>query len=688
MGRGLRTLLPRLALAAALAAGGVPAAAEDPKPAPFEYVRDATDFAHVARILASREGVDAVLVAFDSISFSPPPGSHEFSVGHSYAADFVAWTKALGAASAKRPFYACSSRSSKPVHVGDADWEAALKTDLAERWWEEKKPSPFEPAAKWMPRLLEKVPGKRKLIALVGGLLTPEAWRTRDASSREDRWRRALAPVGAYFDEEAVGDSVAAKGDVLWIVAPETRFGDALPVEELPQAPWACRPSLPTEVPALPSPDRARPDLSKDQLEEIAKKLRTQGLSEPEVQRLLANLTAGSTVDSPGFGKTGRFDSDMPGAQRPWEFGDLFNTSCPSGYGWWPYARAAAKTGGSYVLYPPIAANWGDGCPRDPTLLDELAPELVPVEQFVKLRAGDGAVAAMLAAQRLVIGVTPWYVDSVGRPASWCGFDTPGHRAKGARTRQMPEDAVWSVDVDEGSNDRVMKAGRAIAAAAAKYDDAIGILDKALADLAAGTLAGATRRSQANLRLLKLWFEESAFHLESVAAAASDVAKVRPADAKMELAMTRRTSVRLSDCLEAWDKRVVPAEVESEHAPLELPDGIDIQSNFLSLETGHPFFRAKRENGRALAHIDPRLRARADRVVAAAAAVMKSDARSAWGWVTYYSGLKTFSLHAFVREKSSPAPRPAPETGKQSPPPPDPGPSTPGSGGGGDSTPK
>ena len=695
MGTGFRAAWRGVALAAALAAGGGTAAAEESKPAPFEYVRDASDFAQVARLLASREGFDAVLVVLDSISFAPPPGSHEFSVGHNYGADFVEWTKALGSASAKRPLYAATSRSAKPVRVGDANWSAALYSDLGEKWWEERKPPLFESAARWMPRLLAQVPGKKKLIALVGGIFTPETWTSWDTTTAENRWRRALAPVGAYWDEEAVGEAVAAKGAVLWIVAPEARFGDALPVEELPQAPWACRPALPWKIPDLPSANHVAPDMPKEDLEKLAKTLREQGLSEPEVQRLIANLGSGSTLDSPDYGETGRFACEMPNIQRPFQLDGLFNTACPSGYGWWPYARAAAKTGGSYVLYPPVASNWSDTCPRDPTLLEQLAPELVAESDFVKLRASDGALAAMLAAQREVIASTPWEIRfGFAKPPSWCGFDTPGHRAKGARSRQVPQDDAWSFHADDGSNDRVVKAGRSIAAAAAKYDDAIAILDKALLDLAAGNLAGTTRRSQANLRLAKLWFEMSAFHLESLANACAGVAKVRPAGSKLELAMSRTDSVRLSDCLDAWDKRVVPAAVEERYgstwgaADPKAPFDPEMQSSFLNVDTGHPFFRAKREKDRVLARLDPRLRPRAERVIAAAALVMKHDARSPWGWVTYYSGLETFSLHTYEPVKPDPHPYTPPEPGTKPPPPPPQGPSTPTSGGGGDSTPK
>jgi hypothetical protein len=665
-------------------------AGEPPAPS-VEYVRGSEDFAAVARYLTSRKDVDSVLVVFDAISFDPPAGRNEYQAGHRYKEDLPAWTAALAAASGGPPLFAATTFSARPVRVGAAKWEDQIQSELGRTWWKERKFEGFEPAARGLARLCGEVPGKRRLVALVAGMLTPEQWTSRDASAVDAHWRRALLPVGEYFDEEAVGDALAGKGAVFCVVAPEARFGDFLPVDDVPQAPWATRPSVPWELPVARTTDNS--GLSAGEIDELKKKLLAQGIPAPEVERLVKGLRPSSTLDDPSYAETGRFSPELPGWQRPYEYSGLFNTCCPSGYGWWPYARAAAKTAGAYVLYPPPVANWGDPCPRDPSLLDAMAPELVPAAQFVAQRRDDGALAALLAAQRLVFDVTPYSMSGGKKPGSWCGFDAPGRRAKGWRAREIPlDDFVWSdLGVGDKSNEQVLRASKACAAAAARYDEAVAVLDKALADLASGALHGASRRSQANLRLAKFWFEVSAFHLQSLGAAEADVDKARPQGAKLDLGTSRSLAVRLSDCLDAWDGRVVPDEVETRFGSSQFADdpriGAMFQGNLLRISTGHPFFRAKRSLDRVLANLDPRLAARAKGVVAAAVDVMAHEGRSAWGWTTYYAGLETYRLTATEPAKWKPPPKPA-EQGSQPPPPPPESPTTPGSDGGGTTTPK
>lgn len=674
--------------AAAALAPGAPAPAEEKAPE-LEYVRNVDDFDKAARLLVSREGFDAVLVVLDALSFNPPPGENEFSLGGPLKADLDAWIAALGAAATKgRPLYAAASVSAAPLHVGDAGWAETVREDLGRPWWTAKKPEKFEPAKHWMTRLLGHVPGKRKLVAVVAGTMTPEDWRGLDSSYPENRWRRALAPVGEYFDEEDFADAVAAKGGVLWFVSPESRFGDETPLADLPFAPWASRPSVPFKLPGPIDPKAPPPDMTKDDLDKLAAKLRGWGVPDAEAKSLVKGLGRGSTLDDPLYPETGRFTADTAGWQSPYEQIGLFATACPSGYGWWPYARAAAKTGGGFILYPGSAANWSDRCPRDASFLDAMAPELVSEEQYVKSRASDGVLAAMLAAQKIVLDAAPWTVRGGPRPASWCGFDAPGHKAKDWRRRKVPLDDWYSFD--EGSNDRVAKNGRAMAAAAAKYDDALAVLDKALAEVASGALR-ASRRSQANLRLAKLWFAQSAFHLQSAADALVEADRVRVPGTKGDLYLGRREGVRLSDCLDAWDMRVVPEEIETKFAGRLAWEGEF--GNLLGLGTGHPFFRARRAKDAPFAKLTARLRPRAEAVVAAAGEVMKNEPRCAWGWSAYYSGIEAFHLSFLERTKSTPPPKGA--TGVP-PPPPDPSPTTPGASGspgsggsgGGDSTPK
>ena len=109
-----------------------------------------------------------------------------------------------------------------------------------------------------------------------------------------------------------------------------------------------------------------------------------------------------------------RFTSRTPQFFPSMAWASFFNADSPSGYGYWPFARAAAATGGAYVFYPFSSRKWLDVCPRDDSLVDAMAPELVPVPMLAtKLRA-DPAVRALARATAIVQDATPWTDHSRG----------------------------------------------------------------------------------------------------------------------------------------------------------------------------------------------------------------------------------------------------------------------------------
>jgi hypothetical protein len=692
-------------------------------PPSLEYVRDKNTVDATVRSILARAGADAtVLFVFDAATFDPPPGASEFAEEHQFAPDLPTWTAAIrDAASAPsskngpRAVFVAASTSEKPVAVGASKWEALLGGELRAPRWDDKSFRGFEPAHQWASRLLSRVDGSHKALALLTGDVLPEKWirqppfRGAAGPLGGEPWRRKLSDVGAYWDAEKVGAAVAAAGARLFVVAPEARFGDFLPLEEIPQAPWASRPRAEphpgdSKHPgATPSDDGGEtPAMSDEAIAAMERQLRAQGVPEPTIRALIDKLRhpskksgaddAASKEDKrPG----GRFESSTPFWFPDWGQQKFFNADSPSGYGSWPLARAAARTGGAYYLYPFKGAPWADVCPRDSSLIDAMAPELLPAPEFAKLRAGDEALAAMLEAQRIVFEATPWTDGSRGTSqggaSSWCGFDAGGAASPRWRPREKPYDSYLG---GQRSVKSWKEEGAKLAHVVAEYDRAVRVLADAQEKLAAGKLAGVVRRSQANLRLCRFWFEMSAFHLDALRIYLTELERFIPPGGDMKnVFITYTPAIRMSDCLDAYDGRVVSAKDEERHGhvePADAPRGR--QDNFLQIEHDDPDYRAKRALACVLLHVDPRLLPRANRMIDAARDVMAHEAKSGWGWVVYYSVADTFvwspgsraggsapeSGHPDSSSPSNPTPHGDP------PPPPPPAPSD----GGGPDTPK
>jgi hypothetical protein len=213
----------------------------------FRDIRSKDSVLHILRGRAIVRKCDAVLVVFDTVTFDPPPGQSEFNLDAAYRSDLSGWLDALSHWSAKStPLYAATTISSKPVRVGKAGWREAIEERLGLAWWESKAFPRFEPATTWMGRLLSRTEGSRKMLALVTGDVLPEAWADpHGLGLTPATWRKKLLRIGEYWNEERIGTLFRDRGAVLDIVAPEARFGDFLAVRDLPDLPWASRPTLP-----------------------------------------------------------------------------------------------------------------------------------------------------------------------------------------------------------------------------------------------------------------------------------------------------------------------------------------------------------------------------------------------------------------------------------------------------------
>jgi hypothetical protein len=648
----------RLATAAVVALGlaGSDADGGDSRELPesrFGYVRDAASPADaVKRVVAAaaERGAESIAFVLDRATFDPPPKVSEFTMSHAYAADRRAWLDAAAAITGGPPISLALTTSERLRGTAASD-VAALEAECNGDIWRQVGSSrPILPARKWIDSFTSQLKGARKAVVLVTGEAFPESSfrmvRTNDTPSGEqDPWRSSLLPRGAYWDEEAVAEVARRGGATLLVVAPEAKFGDCQPIDDVPEAPYASRPrARPVEDEGKPR-KRAGRRLDEPVRLAMADELRKRGFDEAEVSRALA-LKDKEALDPPDGGRAGRFDSAMP-LYFP-RLGDqlVTNTDCPSGYGVWRLARAAAATGGAYVLYPFPRGRWMDGCFRDETLLDALAPPRCSRERFASLAKDDDALALMLTAQSAVLEVTPWtdytkgYTPWSGGLTGWCGFELPGPQpAKRWSPRTKPMDQEYYLGTPR-------ETAAAAARAVEKYRRAIRGLDAA----ASGPrVAAAPRRSQANLRLCRFWFETSLFHLQSLELACREPALFGAHEntaKKDDLGYWR--AVRLSDCLPAYDGRVVTAWDEKSYGPMwaEDPDYRAYQGAFLNVPSGDPNYRAQRDVERVLRRLDPRLRAQALQVIAAARAVIDHEARSPWGWVVYYSELQTYGWSA------------------------------------------
>lgn len=671
------------------------------------YVRAPRDVPATVRFLefeARRLEAALVCVAFDVATFDPPPGLTEFTLEYPFFEDLRAWIDAISAWAREAEYDVRGTSSLAPKTIdlkspGAADrLEALVKCS----WWRGARPSKLEPAASWMNQLLTRSedavrsPNGRlpRMLVLVTGSFTPERWVRGDPerATFEAEWRTKLQPVGRYFEEGKVGAVLQRAGCTLCVVAPEARFGDFAPFVELPAVPWAARPQLPPDDLLARigqgrllqgGVGRRATGALRKALEESYRDLypdpeeRRQKVEEAlERIRQRAGERAPTTPDP-----LGRFPGVVPAhdsglryvATTPvWFF--MFdahvpvNDHAPSGYGFWPLARAAAKTGGRYVFYPFPETPWLDVCPADGALLNRLAPELVSRQRYLALRRGDPALDAVGRATSLVLDETPWadsgYSNRLARHWTALVRTGPLRFEKKVPPRRKPYD-----DALQGSERGTERLGcRLRDEVLPRYDKALAILDAAVAK-ADDWKDRAHPRSIAHLRLTRYWMAMSAFHLDAYGIYAREIQRFIPpsvAGHVDRIVVTYVPAIKMSDCLDAYDGRTLSIDEEKAYPRWVPGDAPGYQGNLLRIPVDDPNYRAKRNIASVLRHLDPRLRRRALVMIEAARDVMRDYAKTGWGWTTYYSEAYTFIFkplevprgHRPSRGGGKPLPRP------------------------------
>lgn len=667
----------------ALVATGAPAGDDEGAEARFTYLRDVATPADAARRLvaeARARGAESIAFVLDRATFDPPPGVNEFTQDGAFVRDVRAWLDGFVAAAAQPGTLPVSIAATTSPELRDATAAGArdVAAELDGSVWIDTGKLAFAPAAKWIDAFGAELRGRRKAIALVTGNVLPERWIQppfdRFQPRTREPWRSSLLNGDTYWPEEDVAAAARRRGVTLLVVAPEARFGDEAPIADLPEPPFASRPRVvPFTPPEKPELRRApKPDVAARAA--MADEMRRRGIDDASIALALAAKDR-DAVEALDVSDAGRFTSSLPtwfpiwGTTLPW------TTDCPSGHGWWPFARAAAATGGAFVLYPYAGGRWMDPCLRDDALLDALGPPLGPRAAFASAAKGDPALTAMLRAQEIVLDPTPWtdwsqgYNSRMGGLWGWCGFELPGPApSRRWEARRKPFDLEhW---IPGGPKQAALAADRAAEA----YVRAIRGLAAAQAD---PRVARAPRRSQAHLRLCRTWFEMSLFHLQALAIGSRDPVAFGAKDPRADdHYLATWNAVRMSDCLPAYDGRVLTAAEETAYGMKwsRASSGEPYQGAFLAIGTGDPNHRALRDADRVLAHLDARLRPQALATIAAAREVITHEARSPWGWVVYYAMLHTY---AWSPPDGAPA---ATERGGSRPPA--------GSSGGGTTTPK
>ncbi len=691
------------------------------------YVRDLPSVARAVERIAGEahsRKVSAVLVAFDTISFAPPPGRNEFRADHALGRDLETWLDALHVwqDKSKLAIEAVATTSKKRVLVGAPGWREAMRRALAPTIWDGRGPR-FEPALAWMKRHLPR--GRRTvapgLVVLVATELTPERWVEAGGGPQPSApWRGTLLKVGTYWDEEAIASALGRAHCSLFVVAPEVRFGDEVPAAARPELPWAARPQR-------PPPDRfgafdgrggedpydqlLRRDLEKDLAGEFPDPVerkreidRLLGLDDEESRTEPADGVPPAPSDPSTWRPGGRYTSGTPVLFPHYHGTVLFVSDVPSGFGYWPYARAAAATGGLYLFYPFPVSTWYDRCPRDPHQLKRLAPPLVPREKMAKAHAGDPALDAVLRATQLVTDATPWSDQGASRRArGWAAWTSarPLRQTPGYRARRKPSDMFLV-----GRAAMLRPVGRSVLRLLPRYAEALALLDDALARVNDGRDTTSSPRAVADLRLVRFEVAMSAYHLQSLGLTLTDIeSRVPPTwdETTDDFSVSHHRSIKLSDCLDAYDERTLGVADEAQYPRLLhrawVPPGREgrttwepgqvvpgQQGNLLAIATGDPAYRARRSLSAVLKNHDPRLVPAARRMIQAAQDVMTHDARTPWGWNVYYAEALCYLFDpvdgAFDRRPRSGDEEGRPDTPWDPTPPPSSSPTGPATGGG------
>ena len=214
-------------------------------------------------------------------------------------------------------------------------------------------------------------------------------------------------------------------------------------------------------------------------------------------------------------------------------------------------------------------------------------------------------------------------------------------------------------------------------------DETLPKYDKALAILAAAVKRCAARerahpRSIANLKLTRYWMAMSAFHLDAYAIYAREIQRFIPETMRGHvdrIVITYVPTIKMSDVLTAYDGRTLLLADEARYPAWQIADAPGYQGNILDIPVEDPNYRARRNTGSVLRHLDKRLRRRALVMIEAARDVMRDYAETGWGWTTYYSEAFTFVFkpikvptgHRPTRGGGKAPPRPTTPSGKGKP---------------------
>ena len=639
---------------------------------------------------ARRLGVAQVIVAFDAPTFDPPPGLTEFTLEYPFFGDLPEWLGALEAWGRRATYSlrATSSLAPRTLDLKEPGAAARLDDLIHSAWWTGERPAALPDAPTWMTsvlartedaaRALDATPAR--MLVLISGGVTPEAWLEADADKGfESEWRRKLSPIGTYFDEGQVRAALAPFGCRLYVVAPEARFGDFTPYVELPELPWVARPHLPGDT-LRTTLEHAGPRRGgRQRLEE---RLRDGHLDPEERRRLLEEALKNppperTGPDGPGFGPPSlrlpreggvRFASATPTWFHAIGGAVPYNNHAPSGYGHWALANAAARTGGRYVFYPFAPARWLDACPANLALLRDLAPELGSRAAYLAARRGDPVLGVLARACTPLLDETPW-ADAAGGgrwARSWMSFlrTSPLRLEDHVSLRRKPFD-----DALHGSEDGIERLGLHVRDDVLPlYDRAADLLDEAAARYGPGR-DGVHPRSHAHLLLTRFGVRMSAFHLAAYALYATEIERFIPDSMKGHvdhILVTYVPTIRMSDCLAAYDGRTLSPREEGRYPRWLPPDAPGYQGNLLQIPEEEPDYRAQRSLPLVLRHLDPRLRRRALQMIEAARDVMATYGETGWGWTTYYADAVTFVFHPREvprghqpsRGGGKPAPRP------------------------------
>jgi hypothetical protein len=657
-------LLPLLLVALV---GGPRAHAADDVPAPGQvYVRTPGSMADTVRYLeaeATRIGATQVMVAFDAATFDPPPGLTEFTLEYPFFADLPGWLDAfeMWGARATCMLRGTSSLAPRSVDLTRPGAVAEMTALVRSSWWEGERPAQLPDAATWMTDILARTEDVvraadatpvRMLVLLASGVLPERGGVAEADKGYESEWRRKLAPAGTSFDEGRVAAALSRFACRLYVVAPEARFGQIAPFLEAPELPWMSRPHLPLgELRWDPGPTTG-PGRGGRSLRDLLDEGFRDTIPDPEdrrraVEEALRNMPQGGGrvpgIVSP-FAGGRRFRPTTPVWFQRIASALPCNNHAPSGYGHWPYAQVAARSDGRYVFYPFPPSEWLDRCPAQMALVNTLAPELVRRSAYLAARRGDPALAVIARAAALVFDETPWADTMPHHRAarSWTSFTStsPLRLERHAFPDRLPfDDALW------GTEDGIERIGVRIQEdVLPRYDQAIELLESAMKRMRPGE-GGVHPRSHAHLLLTRYGLVMSAFHLEAYSIYAREIDRFIPDSMRGHVdrvLVTYVPTIRLSDCLEAYDGRELDAASESRY-PRWIPDDAPgYQGNLLVIDEGNPDYRARRSLPLVLRHLDRRLRGRALRMIDAARDVMATYGETGWGWTTYYGDAYTF----------------------------------------------